>query len=87
MSFKFVSCMSKYILLIVAGLMSTMVSAQQLVHPYLADRSIQIESINVSHSGSMLLVTMELNIDSLYLPANKRYVFTPLVKGKSEEVK
>lgn len=78
--------MSKYILLIVAGLMSTMVSAQQLVHPYLADRSIQIESINVSHSGSMLLVTMELNIDSLYLPANKRYVFTPLVKGKSEEV-
>lgn len=80
--------MNKHIsLLAVAGLMSAMASAQQtVVHSYLADKAIRIESMRVAQSGNQLLVNMELNMDSLQLSANDRYVFTPLVVGRSNNV-
>lgn len=80
--------MNKHIsLLAIAGLMSAMASAQQtVVHSYLADKAIRIESMRVAQSGDQLLVNMELNMDSLQLSANDRYVFTPLVVGRSNNV-
>lgn len=80
--------MNKHIsLLAVAGLMSAMASAQQaVVRSYLADKAIRIESMRVAQSGDQLLVNMELNMDSLQLSANDRYVFTPLVVGRSNNV-
>lgn len=80
--------MNKHIsLLAVAGLMSAMASAQQtVVRSYLADKAIRIESMRVAQSGNQLLVNMELNMDSLQLSANDRYVFTPLVVGRSNNV-
>lgn len=80
--------MNKHIsLLAVAGLMSAMVSAQQTaVRSYLADKAIRIESMQVTQSGNQLLVNMELNMDSLQLSSNDRYVFTPLVIGRSNNV-
>lgn len=47
----------------------------------LAGRAVAVENLEVSPTGGNLVLEMDLRLDSLHLPANGRYVFTPLVTG------
>ena len=53
--------------------------------PALAAKTIKVENLKVEKADGMLVVDMDLNMDSLHLPSNMRLVFTPLVKDKAQE--
>lgn len=61
------------------GLVSFPCMSQTSVH--VAGNSVLVEKLDVSRSGSNLLVDMDVNLNELELPSNIRFVFTPYVKG------
>lgn len=75
-----------YTLLYSACLLSASAVAQQMDEPALAGKSIKVEGLTVERTDNNLVVKMGLNMDSLYLPSNVRFVFTPLVKGGTDNV-
>lgn len=70
-----------YTLLYIACLASGTAQAQHVEAPRLAGHSIRVEQLNVEHAGSNLVLKMNLNMDSLHLSSNVRFVLTPLVKN------
>lgn len=75
-----------YILLSGICLTALTVGAQQIANLALAETSIKIENLAVEHTDNNLVVKMDLNMDSLEMPSNVRYVFTPLVKNSESHV-
>lgn len=60
------------------------VKAQTKV-PKLADNSIAVNNLTVEKANKTLLVNLDLNMDSLDIPSNTRYVFTPVVRNNTYE--
>ena len=52
----------------------------------LAGNSVKVDNISVGHTENSLLVKMNLNMDSLEMSSNMRFVFTPMVKYKEKYV-
>ena len=50
----------------------------------LAAGQVRVENVNVSNAGGRLVVGLELNLDSLRLPASMQFVFTPVVRGRTQ---
>lgn len=50
----------------------------------LASGQVRVENVNVSNAGGRLVVGLELNLDSLRLPASMQFVFTPVVRGRTQ---
>ncbi len=69
-------------LLFVACLTTNSLQAQQTANSTpLGDTSIKVENLSVERTDNNLVVKMDLNMDSLDLPSNIRFVFTPLIKS------
>lgn len=72
-----------YILCCVALLAAPQVLSAQDAAPRLgSDRTIVVENMKVVHTGNNLVLDLDLNMDSLDLPANTRLVFTPMVQNR-----
>ncbi len=60
-------------------------TSAQCTNRTLAAGAIKVQNITAGRSGDNMLVDMDINLDSLDMPANMRYVFTPMVKGADNE--
>lgn len=49
----------------------------------LAGGQVRVENLHVGSADGKLLVSLDLNIDSLRMPADVQFVFTPMVNGRS----
>ena len=65
-----------------AALAMAPAAASAQVTPRLADDKIAVENTKVGKTADNLMVTFDLNLDSLRLRANHQFVFTPVVKDK-----
>ena len=65
-----------------AALAMAPAAASAQVTPRLADDKIAVENTKVGKSADNLMVTFDLNLDSLRLRANHQFVFTPVVKDR-----
>lgn len=45
------------------------------------DRKVSVENIRASRTDDQLVVSMNINLDSLHMPANRRVVLTPVVEN------
>lgn len=54
----------------------------QTAGPRLAGEGIAVENLKVDKTDRHLVVSLDLNLDSLDMPANRQFVFTPLVEAK-----
>ena len=52
-----------------------------------ANQHVRVQNVQMSHADNFVTVAMDLNLDSLRLPANQQLVYTPMVKTKKGEVK
>ncbi len=78
--------MNKYKYTVFACLLALPVAVPaQKVGTRLAGNAILIENKTVGKADNTLVVDMDLNMDSLKLPADTRFVFTPVVKGGGNE--
>lgn len=75
-----------YTILYMACFMPWTACAQQVKSSYLAQKSIKLEQLKVERTDGNLVLSMNLNMDSLNLPSNIRFVFTPVVKGAEKQV-
>lgn len=48
---------------------------------HLAGRAIAVDNMSVNNDGRNLVVDMDLRLDSLRMPSNRRLVFTPMVES------
>ena len=74
-----------YIMFAVVCLVLTDAFAQQTLSS-LAGNSIKLDNLRVEHTENSLLVKMNLDLDSLEMPSNMRFVFTPMVKYGEKHV-
>lgn len=75
-----------YTILYMACFMPWAAQAQQTKPSYLAQNSIRLDQLKVERTDGNLVLSMNLNMDSLDLPSNIRFVFTPIVKGVDKQV-
>lgn len=61
------------------------VAAQQEPVSYLAGKSIRLKQKVVEHTDNNLVFRVDLQLDSLELPSNGRYVFTVLLRDRNNE--
>ena len=59
--------------------------AQRTTGTRLAATQVAVENTRVEHTDNNLVVSMDLVLDSLELPSNMRFVFTPIVRNAEEE--
>lgn len=77
--------MKKYILSCIVAFLAVAASADDR-SVRLADDAIVVENIKVGKAdNNTLVVDMDLNLDSLDMPSNVRFVFTPVVKDGSNQ--
>ena len=74
-----------YIMFAVVCLVLADAFAQQTLSS-LAGNSIKLDNLRVEHTENSLLVKMNLDLDSLEMPSNIRFVFTPMVKYGEKHV-
>ena len=61
--------------------------AQNCQEVKLASDKIKVSNVQVAQQNNALSVSMELNLDSLYLPSNLQLVYTPVFKTRQGEIK
>lgn len=64
-----------------AILLVTTVRGTEARAQHLAGRAIAVENMSVSNDGRNMVVDMDLRLDSLRMPSNRRLVFTPVIKN------
>lgn len=76
----------KYMLFaLCAALTAGAAQAQRTTGTRLAATQVAVENTRVEHTDNNLVVSMDLVLDSLELPSNMRFVFTPIVRNAEEE--
>ncbi len=76
----------KYMLFaLCAALTAGAAHAQRTAGTRLAATQVAVENTRVEHTDNNLVVSMDLVLDSLELPSNMRFVFTPIVRNAEEE--
>lgn len=76
----------KYMLFaLCAALTAGAAQAQRTAGTRLAATQVAVENTRVEHTDNNLVVSMDLVLDSLELPSNMRFVFTPIVRNAEEE--
>lgn len=76
----------KYMLFaLCAALTAGAAEAQRTTGTRLAATQVAVENTRVEHTDNNLVVSMDLVLDSLELPSNMRFVFTPIVRNAEEE--
>lgn len=73
-----------YILLYMIILPVGLIQGQSSVSSTLAGTSVKVEKLEVEHTDNNLVLKMNLNLDSLDMLSNTRFVFTPLVKNDKD---
>ena len=68
-----------------AALTAGAAQAQRTTGTRLAATQVAVENTRVEHTDNNLVVSMDLVLDSLELPSNMRFVFTPIVRNAEEE--
>ena len=61
--------------------------AQNCQEVKLASDKIKVSNVQVAQQNNALSVSMDLNLDSLYLPSNLQLVYTPVFKTRQGEIK
>ena len=61
--------------------------AQNCHEVKLASDKIKVSNVQVAQQNNALSVSMELNLDSLYLPSNLQLVYTPVFKTRQGDIK
>lgn len=61
--------------------------AQNCHEVKLASDKIKVSNVQVAQQNNALSVSMDLNLDSLYLPSNLQLVYTPVFKTRQGEIK
>lgn len=61
--------------------------AQNCQEVKLASDKIKVSNVQVAQQNNALTVSMDLNLDSLYLPSNLQLVYTPVFKTRQGEIK
>lgn len=61
-----------------------LIQGQSSVSSTLAGTSVKVEKLEVEHTDNNLVLKMNLNLDSLDMLSNTRFVFTPLVKNDKD---
>lgn len=61
--------------------------AQNCQKVKLASDKIKVSNVQVAQQNNALSVSMDLNLDSLYLPSNLQLVYTPVFKTRQGEIK
>ena len=61
--------------------------AQNCQEVKLASDKIKVSNVQVAQQNNALSVSMELNLDSLYLPSNLQLVYTPVFKTRQGDIK
>lgn len=61
--------------------------AQNCQEVKLAADKIKVSNVQVAQQNNALSVSMDLNLDSLYLPSNLQLVYTPVFKTRQGEIK
>lgn len=79
--------MNKYLILSGICLAAGTAGAQQTKPIRLADQSIMVEQMTVEHTDENLVLKMDLNMDSLEMQTNMRFVYTPVVTDLTDSVK
>lgn len=75
-------------LLYAAFLMAPATALAQNCHEVkLASDKIKVSNVQVAQQNNALSVSMDLNLDSLYLPSNLQLVYTPVFKTRQGEIK
>lgn len=76
----------KYMLFaLCAAFAASAAQAQSVAGKQIAARQIAVQNTKVEHTDNNLVVNMDLVLDSLELPSNMRFVFTPIVRNGEEE--
>ena len=75
-------------LLYAAFLMAPAIAlAQNCQEVKLASDKIKVSNVQVAQQNNALSVSMDLNLDSLYLPSNLQLVYTPVFKTRQGDIK
>ena len=61
--------------------------AQNCQEVKLASDKIKVSNVQVAQQNNALSVSMDLNLDSLYLPSNLQLVYTPVFKTRQGDIK
>lgn len=61
--------------------------AQNCQEVKLASDKIKVSNVQVAQQNNALSVSMDLNLDSLYLPSNLQQVYTPVFKTRQGDIK
>lgn len=60
-------------------------TAETKAEEQLAGGEVAIQNLNVSKQGESMVIDMVLNLSELDIPANQRFVFTPMVKAGEQK--
>lgn len=78
----------KYIYVFCVTCLTAVTAGAQQVKPVrLANQSIKVEQVTVERTDDNLVLKMDLNMDSLDMRSNHRFVFTPAVTNLADSVK
>lgn len=75
----------KYLLAGCTAVLPCLPGRAQGVPGRLAGDAVRVTNLQVGRAGDMLVVDMDWALDSLEMPTNTRFVFTPLVSGRGVE--
>ena len=75
----------KYMIFALCAALAGAASAQDKATAQLAARQVAVRNTTVEHTDNNLVVNMDLVLDSLDMPSNIRFVFTPVVRGDGQE--
>lgn len=56
----------------------------QCTEQKLAGKSIAVQNVKIENTDNNLVVNLDLNMDSLDMPSNMRFVFTPIITNNTE---
>lgn len=79
--------MNRYLILCGICLAAGTAAAQQTKPVRLANRAIKVERVTVEHTEDNMVLKMDLNMDSLDMRSNLRFVYTPVVTNLTDSVK
>lgn len=66
-------------------LVAPLASQAQCTDQKLAGETVTVQNVKIENTDQTLVVNLDLNMDSLDLPSNMRFVFTPIITNNTEQ--
>lgn len=76
--------MKRFFIYCTCLLAAPLAAQAQCTEQKLAGKSIAVQNVKIENTDNNLVVNLDLNMDSLDMPSNMRFVFTPIITNNTE---